>query len=368
MNLKRFAALMLTVLVCMTGLNGAASADEPEFSSMEDLLEYLYYDHCYLLNEEDITFYYTEALDDVFSTPDALWDILANCGMDDWEQTRYTSQRKVTIESIVYAPGFRIGRAWQMDQLHILTDEEREIYEIAQGMVEEAQMKATSRFDLLVRLHDMLVRRVVYLGGDEGGYWDTAVGALKYGEAECDGYADSFYLLATLAGFEAGYQHGDTEGADEDESHIWNVLCWDGWWYQIDVTWDDKDRDGAPGMCTYRYFNVAATTMEDHYWNPDYSPFNQATYNNWDIFYYTNGIDAFDNSIYCSTMAAAADRAVYIQKNSNYSSLHIMVDGTYEDAVYFNDVLQDHGLRGRWTTWTKNMGEYTLFDVLFLDE
>lgn len=58
---------------------------------------------------------------------------------------------------------------------------------------------------------------------------------------------------------------------------------------------------------------------------------------------------------------------MYMQKNYNYDSLHIMVDGNYDDGKHFNDVLSDAGLRGRWTTWAKKMGEYTCFDILFLE-
>ena len=114
-------------------------------------------------------------------------------------------------------------------------------------------------------------------------YLDTAVGALKYGRAECDGYADAYFLLCTLADIPVCYVLGDTG----DESHLWNAIFFDGWWYQVDVTWDDMDVEGYDRMCTYRYFCVGSSMIENHRWDKEFVLYDQATYNNWDYFFYT---------------------------------------------------------------------------------
>lgn len=214
MAIKRMAAAVLAALMCLCGMSAFASAEElPVFGSMKDLMAYLYCD-CACMLQEEIAFCYTGELDDVFASPDALRYMMRNCGLIQWDQARNTEKRRVRMDNIVYAPGFRIAQAWRMGRTDDLTDEEREVFDIAQGMVREAEENASSPFGVLVNLHDALLERVSYAGTTADGVSaeDTAVGALKYGGAECDGYTDAFYLLAALAGHQAGYLRGRRRG------------------------------------------------------------------------------------------------------------------------------------------------------------
>lgn len=367
---KRLIALLLAFCLTMgLGIANAAETEDPVFSNLDDLTAWLYYEQTYLL-EEEIRFSYTSELDEVFSTPDPLSHMLYNCGLLDWTQYRNTEKRTVKVNEIDYYQGFKIAQSWLLGETDRLNAEEKTALANAQKWVEEARKNAQSPYQLALNLHDALVSRVTYEANDkdEWDYHDTAVGSLNYGKAECDGYSDAFYLLCTLAGLQSGFQYGTTDNADEDETHLWNVLFWDGWWYQVDVTWDDKDREDAPAMATYRYFNVGSEMMEDHFWDGELSPHNQAKHNNWNYFLYTHDNTGANGGAYWKEMKDAADFAVSAQKKGNHDSLHIMVNGRYEDGKHFNSVLQDAGLRGRWTTWTKRMGEYTCFDVLFVNE
>jgi len=359
--IKRIAAMLLAALttLCAPVFPARAEEDGPLLRSLEEVLLYIFYDCAYMLADE-ITFRYDENLDEVFATADALWDMQDNCGVLEWTQTRYTDQRKVKIEDIVYMPGFRAAQAWTLEMMDVLTAEEREILEIAQRIVEEERMYSPSPFDMMVRLHDALVRRVTYMEREEDGYWDTAVGALKYGSAECDGYTDAYYLLGTLAGQLVGYQTGDADG----ESHIWNVVFWDGWWYHVDVTWDDRDVEGYPDMATYRYFMVGGDSLPEHRWDARWTANTLATYNNWDYFYYTCDSSGMTYGAYYETMENAANYAAYLL-NSGYRQVHVMVKGEYEDAVTFNDLVSGKitGTAKSWTTWTEHMGEYTVYDL-----
>lgn len=367
--MKRMLALALMLCMLLSTAAVPASADGPTFSNLDELLSYLYYDCAYMLVDE-INFSYTSNLDYLFSTPDPLRTMLFNCGLLDWTQYRNTDKRTVRIEGIQYYQGFKIAQAWEIEMLELLNSEERTALKRAEDIVENVMQSSNNKLDVMYKLHDYLVRTVTYESNDgiEGwDYRDTAIGALNYGRAECDGYSDAFFLLCTLSDIPVGFQYGTTDDTEGDGTHLWNLVFWEGWYYQMDVTWDDKDRKDASDMATYRYFGVGSSMMEDHYWDPELSLYDQALYNNWDIFFYTCDKTGANGGAYYATMKDAANYAVYMQKNYSYDSLHIMVDGRYDDGKYFNDVLQDAGLRGQWTTWSKKMGEYTCFDILFVD-
>ena len=86
---------------------------------------------------------------------------------------------------------------------------------------------------------------------------DTAMGVLLEGVADCDGYADAFYLVGGLAGLDIRYQHGISSQYDLEEnqivtgSHMWNLLKLDGSWRVVDVCW----ADGENGI-DYSWFNI----------------------------------------------------------------------------------------------------------------
>ena len=73
---------------------------------------------------------------------------------------------------------------------------------------------------------------------------DNAAGALLRGRADCDGYADSFYLLCSLAGIPVMLQHGDSllpaQAASQEVTHVWNLVSVGGLWYMTDPTFCDS--------------------------------------------------------------------------------------------------------------------------------
>ena len=295
--MSRALAVLLTL--CLLLGSWPAKAEEKCFSNLEDLLNYLYYDCAYMLADE-ISFSYTSELDDVFSTSDPLHDMLANCGMLDWVQYRDTERRTVKIENIDYQQGYKMAQAWERDMLYLLDAEEQAALSVAQSVVEDMMWDSNNKWEVVQKVHDYLVRTVTFEASNSGewDYRDTAIGALNYGRAECDGYADAFYLMCTLASIPAGFQVGYAGDQEGQGAHMWNLVFLDGWYYHVDVTWDDKDREEAPGMATYRYFCVGSSMLDDHYWDSELSPYNQAAYNNWDYFFYTYDKDGSNGGAY----------------------------------------------------------------------
>ncbi len=75
---------------------------------------------------------------------------------------------------------------------------------------------------------------------DAPGGWDvkSCVTAFTLGRANCQGYADAFFLAASLAGYEVRYQNGWNRSG---ESHTWNRVLIDGTWLDVDLTWMDRE-------------------------------------------------------------------------------------------------------------------------------
>ncbi len=106
---------------------------------------------------------------------------------------------------------------------------------------EEALSDAALAFDeysTAMRIHDYIIRNCRYIEEDDSGYCSTAYGCLVQKEANCEGYAKAFNLLAARMGMECILVTGKT---DEGENHAWNQVKIDGKWYNLDVTWDDTD-------------------------------------------------------------------------------------------------------------------------------
>lgn len=99
----------------------------------------------------------------------------------------------------------------------------------------------TNEYDTVMRIHDYIIRKCRYIEENESGYCATAYGCLVQNEANCEGYAKAFDLLASRMGLESILVTGTT---DDGENHAWNQVKVDGNWYNIDVTWDDTDVDG----------------------------------------------------------------------------------------------------------------------------
>lgn len=98
--------------------------------------------------------------------------------------------------------------------------------------------KASDDFETALNIHDYIIKKCRYIIGDDKLYSSTAYGCLVEGEANCEGYAKAFDLIAHDCGLESLLVTGVT---DKGENHAWNQVKIDGEWYELDVTWDDTD-------------------------------------------------------------------------------------------------------------------------------
>ncbi len=179
--------------------------------------------------------------------------------------------RAIKLDEIRYFPGMNILRALKRNDLSVLTLRERQTLNAAERTA--ALCRGTDRTDTLRRLHDWLIRHVVYYEDEHTEEDDGAVGALLNGKANCDGYSDALYLMGSLIGLNMRYQYGAKkvggQGSPDNVNHIWNLTEISGTWRVVDVTWDDEE--GYDPF--YKWFNVGEDRVRrSHIWDREVSP------------------------------------------------------------------------------------------------
>ena len=243
--------------------------------------------------EESFEIPCTEELQEMLFTACSIPDttyfdaIKANEGMYAFSYRQYPD--KIEFVDCRYYEGKRIVHAWKNNTVSELTPREQETLREAQRMV--AGINGTD-LEKERAVHDLLCRHITYYTDSKSSgheECDCAVGAILNGLADCDGYSDAFYLLGSLTGLEVRLLKGDAvRDADQSISgmtrnltsggHIWNLVCINGKWVMLDVTWDDQEEQG---ICYY-YFNTGTDAEAgNHIWEPQilYIPVETVTAN-----------------------------------------------------------------------------------------
>ena len=160
----------------------------------------------------------------------------------------------IRVEFFKY-PGEKIFDYYQKGRISELSKEETETFNAACELLQEEMGRAKSEIELEIAIHDKLCEKISYVECTEKIPDSktivrplTAVGALLDGKANCQGYADAFYLLASLAGFNVGKQSTD--------DHIFNTISLGGKWYIVDVTFNDGSLSKYKGINSYYLFNA----------------------------------------------------------------------------------------------------------------
>ncbi len=362
--MKKFCLCLLLVLFCLP----VAAQAAPYFDSIDDVREYVI--DCTARMDESISFSFSRDLEgmmiygDSTNTRYVLGALLYNCGVQNYSLSASRSDLSVTVKNIKYLPGVRMVYAWRTGDTSFLGGEERTVLGKAEAIVEGAKASTNSTLGLEMHLYDFLCQLVTYELRDEKSVNDTATGALQYGTAECDGYADAFYLLGNMAGFQVAYQYG-TSASNPDGAHLWNIIRSGDYWYHVDATWDDLEYDDGVTLTSSRYLNCGADLFYgNHYWSDDVSYGPIAQYTDWSIYPYSCNAEGVGS--YYESLDSAARYVAHCQ-DRGYDHARVMVGGL-RTGKELNNALGDTSAHGRWTTWTWQVrDEYTCFDVLFFD-
>lgn len=115
-----------------------------------------------------------------------------------------------------------------------LIPEETAALEIARNIV--AAFLPLDEAERFARVYDWVCSHVRYVHTAPGqkGYERLvcASGALLNGQANCQGFADALYLLCGLCGIACEYRIG----RGERRLHMWNAVCLNGRWREVDVS------------------------------------------------------------------------------------------------------------------------------------
>lgn len=164
----------------------------------------------------------------------------------------------VTFE---YWDNYAIVNAYKNQDTSLLNDRQSELYTKYLQIIDEYTSPSRSDCANELSIHDYLVTHIEYEEQEDTIY--NAYDALIKGKSVCSGYAECFKTFMDLLGIE----NVTLSGTAGDQKHIWNMVCLEGEWYQVDVTWDDPI-GSTDAAIDHAYFNITDTDMAlDHTWD-----------------------------------------------------------------------------------------------------
>ena len=227
----------------------------PHFRKLEDATEYII--NQALLAEEKIILHIgdldTPSLDDEMKLHFTYLS-QTNVAGADWIK----DDKIMIIEPTVY-PGVKIAAYHKQNRTHELTQKETELYQKALQLVEQAKQESSTTFEIEAWINNWLCVNSIEIyeytyenDGDVIPIECTAFVPLMHGRADCFGYSDAFYLLASLCDFNVRLMFGST--TFDEHTHIWNAIELDNQWYYVDITWNDDDDSRFEPDFTYLNF------------------------------------------------------------------------------------------------------------------
>lgn len=176
--------------------------------------------------------------------------------------------------SIVNFPGNRIASAAKRNAIGSLSADEKEAFRQAKELLDNCVTADMSALEIEQAIIHALINRITYYTMDRTTTTDTSlmryqtcVGALVDGTANCMGYTDAFNLLASMAGLEVSRQTGFCNGG----AHIWSTIRLANGWYAVDLTNIDRDWAGEDdGNLTYMNMTLSQLYALGYTWQ-DYA-------------------------------------------------------------------------------------------------
>lgn len=338
-------------------------SDMPEIATLTELRDYL--NGKKLQGETELAFRYTGNLYDVDG--DTIARILATCCIT-WRCDNGNEYRIVIYEY----PGDRIARAYLSGDTSALGADERATLAEAEKIVSAARAQSDSEYELELLLHDAVAQRVSYINpstdvpdAENPPRHLTAVGALLDKKANCQGYADAFYLLATMAGFTVGRMNV----FNSDGWHLVNTVLLEDKWYVVDVTFDDTVVYSDGVQPSYRLFNAGRDMCIEYEWGAEMEYFPIADKSDSNYFYFNDAENTvFDYPKSFRSIDALAKSIVDGYLNGKGNEYQTMLIGKSLDWTALDNALQSANASNAnmlYTIWAYSNGRDTFYLVKF---
>lgn len=172
----------------------------------------------------------------------------------------YSQERRYFwLNNIIYIPDNEASLL-RLDYLYEKEDAELKRAELdfaASTIIGELPENA-SDFEKIVHFHDRIVTSCAF--SKDMPHVNSAYGVLVTGYGQCEGYAAAMSLLCGKAGIPCYIVYGEN---DEGASHAWNKIMLDGYWYNVDCTWDDPIlQHDNPDFVRHDYLLVKDSEIE----------------------------------------------------------------------------------------------------------
>ena len=199
---------------------------------------------------ETFSFLYHISKEDYDSSAEAfrdltrmLWDeALEHTGVPDegdylkWQWGNWRASRTTEEEPSSYAVAITYTVTY-----FTTAEQEAETDAAIDSILDSFAMPANiTQHDKIEQIYDWVTTHISYVN-DGTLYCHSCHSAVVSGQSVCQGYALAFYRLALSLGIDCRLI-GGTVGT---ENHGWNIVYLDGWYYNVDPTWDGMYREGA---------------------------------------------------------------------------------------------------------------------------
>lgn len=205
----------------------------------------------------------------------AISAIHENCGISNGNFFFSKDKKLIYSTELEYYPGARIVMLAKTGQLNQLTSRERALYDRALSMANRCRIISNDDYELIMNICADLAGSSEYLYCESDSCLDScdrdnAYGVLMEGGGECDSYTDAFYLVASLAGLDVGYQKGyaneEFDDLPSDTAHVWNTVTLGNYTYFLDLTWADADSSECQ-LNPYWILTGRDMAAHTHIWN-----------------------------------------------------------------------------------------------------
>lgn len=178
---------------------------------------------------------------------------------------------------------------YRVSKWHETPRETEYVVQFARENVAAILAGAETEYDKVKNIHDWMILNYDYAYSDTyNAKSHSAYGMLTNGRGVCSAYTLLFDVLCRTAGLQTRIVFSEKTYAVTGSTfflHCWNMVCVDGVWYHVDVTWDDQPHLG--NGVVYNYFLKSSDYFlkNSHLWDDREdgfgTPYPEAKRNHW---------------------------------------------------------------------------------------